>query len=32
MKTTVPNDKIILLDDLANRMRQLFEELEASLR
>jgi V/A-type H+-transporting ATPase subunit A len=32
MKTTIPNDKIILLDDLENRMHQLFEELEASLR
>jgi V/A-type H+/Na+-transporting ATPase subunit A len=32
MKTSVPNDKIRLLDDLANRMNLLFGELEASLR
>ncbi len=32
MKTAVPNDKVSLLDDLERRMRQRFEELEASLR
>ncbi len=32
MKTSIPNDKLQLLDDLNARMRQLFEELEASLR
>jgi hypothetical protein len=32
MKTNIPNDKINLIDELANRMRQNFEELEASLR
>ncbi len=32
MKTNVSNDKITLLDELDNRMHQLFEELEASLR
>jgi len=28
----VANDKVNLLDDLETRMRQHFEELEASLR
>ena len=32
MKATIPNDKVKLLDDLETRMRQHFEELEASLR
>ena len=32
MKTSVPNDKIDLLDDLENRMNQHFEKLEISLR
>ena len=32
MKTNVPNDKCALLDDLEQRMKQIFEELEASLR
>jgi V/A-type H+-transporting ATPase subunit A len=32
MKTSVPNDKVSLLDDLERRMLQRFEELEASLR
>jgi len=32
MKISVPNDKVNLLDDLETRMRQHFEELEASLR
>ncbi len=32
MKTSVPNDKITLLDDLEKRMQQHFEGLEASLR
>jgi V/A-type H+-transporting ATPase subunit A len=32
MKTSVPNDKINLLDDLYTRMNQHFEKLEASLR
>jgi V/A-type H+-transporting ATPase subunit A len=32
MKTAVSNDKVSVLDDLERRMRQRFEELEASLR
>jgi V/A-type H+/Na+-transporting ATPase subunit A len=32
MKTTVPNDNATALDDLEQRMRLRFEELEASLR
>jgi V/A-type H+-transporting ATPase subunit A len=32
MKIAVANDKVNLLDDLETRMRQHFEELEASLR
>jgi V/A-type H+-transporting ATPase subunit A len=32
MKTAVPNDRVSVLDDLERRMRQRFEELEASLR
>jgi V/A-type H+-transporting ATPase subunit A len=32
MKTSVPNDKIGLLDDLASRINKSFEKLEASLR
>ena len=32
MKTSVPNDKVNLLDDLERRMHQHFEQLEASLR
>ena len=32
MKTSVPNDKVNLLDDLETRMNQHFEMLEASLR
>jgi len=32
MKTTIPNEKVDDLDNLAVRMRQRFEELEASLR
>jgi V/A-type H+-transporting ATPase subunit A len=32
MKTSVPNDKVTLLDDLETRMNQHFEMLEASLR
>jgi V/A-type H+/Na+-transporting ATPase subunit A len=32
MKTSIPNDKISLLEGLENRMRQHFEELETSLR
>jgi V/A-type H+-transporting ATPase subunit A len=32
MKTSVPNEKINLLDDLERRMQQHFSELEISLR
>ncbi len=32
MKTSVPNDKVNLLDDLDARLQKRFEELEASLR
>jgi V/A-type H+-transporting ATPase subunit A len=32
MKTSVPNDKITLLDDLEKRIQQHFDGLEASLR
>jgi hypothetical protein len=32
MKTTIPNEKVDDLDNLEVRMRQRFEELEASLR
>jgi len=32
MKTSVPNEKVSSLDDLANRMQKTFEELEASQR
>ena len=32
IKTNIPNDKINLIDELDNRMRQNFEQLEASLR
>ena len=32
MKISVPNDQVNLLDDLERRMRQHFEQLEASLR
>jgi V/A-type H+-transporting ATPase subunit A len=32
MKTSVPNDKLELLEDLEGRMHKHFEELEASLR
>jgi V/A-type H+-transporting ATPase subunit A len=31
MKTSVTNDKVNLLEDLENRMRQYLEKLEASL-
>ncbi len=32
MKTSIPNDKVALLDDLAQRMRESFGMLETSLR
>ena len=32
MKTSIPNDQVKQLDDLEARMKQHFEELEASLR
>jgi len=32
MKTNIPNDKTNVIDELSTRMRQNFEELEASLR
>jgi V/A-type H+-transporting ATPase subunit A len=32
MKTSVPNDKLNLLDDLSGRVQKTFEDLEASLR
>jgi len=32
MKTSIPNNQLSMLDDLFQRMRQIFEDLEATMR